>query len=88
MLKNSIPQRRCIACMESKDQNSLIRIVLSDGIPKADFSGNMQGRGAYICPTDQCIAAARKKNALSRAFKKGFEEKVIKELFESIENNR
>ena len=57
--------------MESKPQIELVRIVL-DAANSAvlDESGNMPGRGAYICKSQDCIEKAIKKRAFSRAFRR------------------
>ncbi|MBQ7245891.1 MAG: YlxR family protein [Firmicutes bacterium] len=70
-MEKHIPYRRCIGCMESKPQIELVRIVL-DAANSAvlDESGNMPGRGAYICKSQDCIEKAIKKRAFSRAFRR------------------
>lgn len=64
-----IPQRQCVGCREMKDKRALIRVVKSpeDGI-SLDFRGKKPGRGAYVCPSADCLRRARKTRALERAF--------------------
>ena len=33
-----------------------------------DFKGKLPGRGAYVCPSGECLKRARKSRALERAF--------------------
>ena len=69
MLKDGIPQRRCIGCMNSKDQNLLLRMVLKDGRITPDEKGSQEGRGFYICKNMDCYDLAIKKKAFQRAVK-------------------
>ena len=50
ILKNKVPQRKCIGCNESKPKKELIRIVRTpEGEMLLDSTGRANGRGAYIC---------------------------------------
>ena len=69
MTERRIPQRRCIGCMVSKNQNELIRIAYKDGQIAVDISGSAPGRGAYICKNIDCLDLARKKHAIERVTK-------------------
>ena len=70
MLKpKKIPQRQCVGCREMKDKRELIRVVKSpEGEISLDFRGKKPGRGAYVCPSAECLKKARKSRALERAF--------------------
>lgn len=64
-----IPLRMCIACRESKEKKSMLRIVKnSAGEVFIDFSGKASGRGAYICDNAECIDKLKKKKLLNKAF--------------------
>lgn len=64
-----IPQRQCVGCREMKDKRALIRVVKSpEGEISLDFRGKKPGRGAYVCPSADCLRRARKTRALERAF--------------------
>lgn len=64
------PQRSCLGCRESKDNDQLIRYVLSPaGELVPDFDAKLPGRGAYTCIKSSCLAAAVKQRQFSRAFK-------------------
>lgn len=64
-----IPQRQCVGCREMKDKRALIRVVKSpEGGISLDFRGKKPGRGAYVCPSADCLRRARKTRALERAF--------------------
>jgi len=77
-----IPMRMCTGCREMKPKIELIRVVkTTDGEIKLDFTGKLNGRGAYICRNCECLKKAEKSNALSRAF----ETSVSKEIYTSLE---
>lgn len=64
-----VPQRQCLGCREMKDKKELIRVVRApEGEVSLDFHGKKSGRGAYLCPSAQCLKKARKGRALERAF--------------------
>lgn len=70
----------CIVCKESKPKRELIRIVnASDGLT-LDFTGKLNGRGAYICNNDECLQKCIKAKVLSKAFKQN----VPSETYEKI----
>ena len=76
-----IPMRRCTGCGEMKEKKSLIRIVRTpEGEIKLDRTGKTNGRGAYLCDDPACLAAARKKKALNRAFKIQIPDSIYEEL--------
>ena len=63
-----IPQRQCLGCREMRNKRDLIRVVRSpEGELSLDFRGKKPGRGAYLCPSPDCLAQARKKRAVERA---------------------
>ena len=68
MKEKYVPKRMCVACREMKEKNELFKVVLKE---KAvlDESGKMQGRGAYVCKSADCINLAEKKKGFERAFK-------------------
>ena len=64
-LKNN-PQRTCIACRSTKDKGLLIRIVKDKNNNfSVDKLGKLNGRGAYICNSNECLEKAIKTRALS-----------------------
>ncbi|WP_187426635.1 DUF448 domain-containing protein [Geothermobacter ehrlichii] len=65
------PQRTCLGCRESFDQDRLIRLVAApDDRLLVDYRGRLPGRGAYVCPNGECIARAVVPGRLSRAFRR------------------
>ncbi|MDE6201049.1 MAG: YlxR family protein [Clostridiales bacterium] len=83
-----IPQRSCIVCRESKDKSELLRVVKRpDGSVVIDRTGKESGRGAYVCRTGDCMAAAIKKRLLNRAFKQQLDNTVYDALAAAMEDD-
>ena len=82
MQHRKIPLRRCTGCNEQKPKKELVRVVRSpQGEIALDRVGKMPGRGAYLCPSAQCLAKARKAKRLERAL----EAQIPPEVYERIE---
>jgi len=68
--EREIPQRSCLGCRTSKDQNLLIRFVLSsENEVLPDLDNKLPGRGAYTCISEECLVKAVKQRQFKRAFK-------------------
>lgn len=81
-----IPQRKCLGCQEIHPKKELIRIVRSpDGEYFVDTTGKKAGRGAYICPKQECLDAARKSRGLERSFKNAIDPAVYEELEQQLQ---
>lgn len=82
MQQRKIPLRRCTGCNEQKPKKELVRVVRSpQGEIALDRVGKMPGRGAYLCPSAQCLAKARKAKRLERAL----DAQISPEVYERIE---
>ena len=82
MQQRKFPLRRCTGCNEQKPKKELVRVVRSpQGEIALDRVGKMPGRGAYLCPSAQCLAKARKAKRLERAL----EAQIPPEVYERIE---
>ena len=81
-MPKKIPMRQCLGCREKKAKRELIRVVRSpEGEISLDFRGKKPGRGAYVCPSPQCLAKARKSKALEWAFSTP----IPAEVYEALE---
>ena len=69
MLKDGIPQRRCIGCMNSIDQTILLRMAVKDGRIIQANKKTIPGRGIYLCKNEDCLKMAIKKKAFNRVIK-------------------
>ena len=80
--EKKIPQRQCIGCGEMKNKKDLIRVLKdTEGLISIDVTGRKNGRGAYICPSVDCLKKAVKGKGLERSFKMP----IPKEVYESLE---
>ncbi len=76
-----------MGCGETFDKKSLIRIVRNtEGLIMVDETGRMNGRGAYICPSEVCLEKAFKKHGLERAFKTPVPKEALQSISEYILN--
>ena len=86
MMQKKIPQRQCMGCRERKAKRDMIRVVrMTDGNVSLDFSGKLNGRGAYICPDPACLQKARKAKALERSLETEVPELVYERLNKELE---
>ena len=80
------PERTCIGCGEVKPKREMLRIVRTpEGDIRADVTGRMNGRGAYLCRNGSCLALAIKKHGLERAFKMAVPEGTAAMLEKEVE---
>ncbi|MBQ7801019.1 MAG: YlxR family protein [Oscillospiraceae bacterium] len=85
-MQKKIPQRQCMGCRERKAKRELIRIVRQpDGTVSLDFSGKLNGRGAYLCPDPQCLKKAQKSRSLDRSLEVTIPEEVYERLVKEME---
>jgi predicted RNA-binding protein YlxR (DUF448 family) len=80
-MQKKIPQRQCMGCRERKAKKELIRVVRgTDGTVSLDFSGKLNGRGAYLCPDPECLKKARRAKSLERSLEVPIPEEVYDRL--------
>lgn len=77
--------RQCVGCREMKPKKELIRIIrTSEDTMEVDFSGKKNGRGAYICPSRECLNKAVKTKGLERSLKMQVPEEIFNEFEEEL----
>jgi len=70
MKKKHVPVRTCIGCRETSAKRALIRIVRTPtGEVLVDPTGKKSGRGAYVCPSSECLKAGIVEKRLEQALK-------------------
>lgn len=75
------PTRRCMGCNEAKEKKELLRIVKSaEGNIEVDLTGKKNGRGAYICKSEQCLDRVIK----SKRLQKVLEQEISQDIYESL----
>ena len=82
MSVKKIPLRQCIGCGEMKSKKEMIRVLrTAEGEILIDATGRKNGRGAYLCPSCECLKKAVKSKGLDRSFKMA----VPREVYETLE---
>lgn len=85
MKTKKIPSRICVGCREAKEKRGMVRIVKTaqDEIC-LDETGKMNGRGAYICKSAECLQRALQTKGLERSLKSPIPEDVMNLLKEEM----
>lgn len=85
MKVKKVPMRTCVGCGEQKTKRELIRVVKnSEDQVFVDFKGKANGRGAYICPSLDCLKKAQKRDALSRSLMIKIDHEIYERLAEEL----
>ena len=85
-MQKKIPQRQCMGCRERKAKRDMIRVVrTTEGSVTLDFSGKLNGRGAYVCPDPECLKKAQKSRALERCLETPIPQDVYDRLTREME---
>ena len=72
-----------------KDKKELIRVVRSaKGEVSIDKIGKKPGRGAYVCPTSECITKAVKEKRLEKALDVAIGTEIYEKLLEELNNEQ
>lgn len=80
------PLRKCLGCNSMKDKKELIRVVKNnEDAFFIDQTGKMNGRGAYICPTQACLQQAIKNKGLEKSFKMQIPNEIYDALIKELE---
>lgn len=85
-MPKKIPMRQCTGCREMKPKRELIRVVRSpENEISLDFKGKAQGRGAYVCPDQDCLKKAIKSKALERSLETPIPQEIYEQLRAQME---
>lgn len=63
------PERTCIGCRRTFSKGEVVRLVAAPGGVLVDYREKLPGRGAYVCPAEECIGKALSREALRRALR-------------------
>lgn len=86
--KKKIPMRKCVGCNEVKEKRKLIRVVRTpEKEVLIDRTGKKSGRGAYICPSVECLEAAVKAKRLEKSLNVKIDDELIQRLREEVEKD-
>ena len=85
-VKKKVPMRKCVGCGEMKNKKEMIRVLKTQEEEFVlDASGKKNGRGAYLCPSGECLERAIKSKGLERSFKQAIPSEVYDELKEEMQ---
>ena len=77
MKVKKIPQRTCLGCKIVRPKKELIRIVRTpEGEISVDQSGKRSGRGAYTCPSLDCLELTLRGTVLEKALEVSLNEEL------------
>ena len=80
-MNKKIPMRQCVGCGEMKSKKEMMRILkTTEGDIVLDVTGKMNGRGAYLCKSEECLKKARKNRGVERSFKMSISAEVYDNL--------
>ena len=87
MKKMKTPLRKCTGCGEMKNKKEMFRVLKTpeDEII-LDATGRKNGRGAYVCPSVDCLTKAVKSRGLERSLKVPVPEEVYEQQTKEMEN--
>ena len=81
------PERTCIACRSKGSKENFIKIVKNKaGEFCVEKDKKLDGRGAYVCKNQDCVAKCEKTKALNRVFKTVVPQEVYEELKNEFTN--
>lgn len=79
------PLRTCLGCAIRRPKQELVRVVRTPaGVIQLDATGRQAGRGAYLCPSGECLKAAVKGKRLERVLEVPVPDDVIEELTRAV----
>lgn len=79
--ERKIPLRQCVGCNEMKSKKEMIRVIkTSEDEIILDKTGKKNGRGAYMCFSNECFEKAVKNRGLERSLKL----KIPNEIYENL----
>ena len=87
-MNKKVPMRQCVGCSEMKGKKEMMRILKTvEGDIVLDVTGKKNGRGAYLCKSDECLKKARKNRGIERSFKMSIPAEVYDNLEKEFANS-
>lgn len=84
-----VPMRRCTGCQASRPKREMVRVVRApEGGVVYDPTGKRSGRGAYLCPGEECLTASRKRGSLARSLEVAIDEPTWQQLEQACRESR
>lgn len=87
-MNKKIPMRQCVGCGEMKMKKEMFRVIkTAENEIQLDTTGKKNGRGAYICPNQECLKQAAKNRGLERSLKTAIPKEIMDTLMKEMENH-
>ena len=85
--KNKTPLRQCTGCRDMKSKKEMIRVLKTpENEIVLDATGRKNGRGAYVCLSQECLEKAVKSRGLERSLKMAVPAEVYEDLKKELSN--
>ena len=85
--KNKTPLRQCTGCREMKSKKEMIRVLKTpENEIVLDATGRKNGRGAYVCLSQESLEKAVKSRGLERSLKMAVPAEVYEDLKKELSN--
>ena len=85
--KNKTPLRQCTGRREMKSKKEMIRVLKTpENEIVLDATGRKNGRGAYVCLSQECLDKAVKSRGLERSLKMAVPAEVYEDLKKELAN--
>ena len=76
-------KRTCIVCRKKSQKSEFLKVVFNKNLEISIADDKyLEGRGAYICKTNECLKKCLKSKALNRAFKTPISQEFYESLLE------
>lgn len=80
-----IPLRKCTGCGEMKPKKEMVRVIkTAEEQIFMDLTGKMNGRGAYVCRSEECLKKAIKTKAIERSLGISVSSEVYEQLMKEL----
>lgn len=87
-MNKKIPMRQCVGCGAMKSKKEMMRVLKTpEEQIVLDTTGKKNGRGAYLCMTEECLKKARRNKGLERSFKMSISNEVYDSLEKEFESS-
>lgn len=71
-------------CRNVKHKSELLRVVKTADNFSLDLTGKQDGRGAYVCKSQDCVASLVKRRNLDKVFKTKLPDKLYDMIKEQV----
>ncbi len=79
------PMRTCVMCRKKREKRELVRIVRTpEGEIKFDPTGKANGRGCYVCTSEECLSSVKNVSRIARALETAADAQQLNRVYEEI----